>query len=243
MSQLSKQYYDAVLTGNTELADSLKCKIDELTKSAQKSYKPNIVNNILVDDHTPPMVVYEFLNDKYGEDWWTWEFETIEHMLWKDFGLVLSDNQADRIQAIKTLLNNQRPFLDWYYFNQVAVAFGGAIADFTTIKSPSPGMAIAAMRTMMHIRPEEPFSRDVKKFVCLTLINDGIYCPPPSLFDVLNDEFDDLISAEAKAMWPAIIKKCSEMVDAKEYGESDDPVDVQARRLIVAEHASNKFGG
>lgn len=243
MSKLSNQYYDAVLSGNTEVAESIKSQFDELSKQAQKKFAPNKVNSILGDDNTPPMHIYDFLNEKYKEDWWDWEIETLEHCLWKDFGLVLTENQADKIQAIKALINNQRPFLDWYYFNQVANAFGGVIADFTNIKQPSPGMAIAAMRAMQHIRPEEPFSRDVKKYVCLIMKDNGIYTPPPSLHDLLAEEFEAMVTPETKEMWPKVLRKCSDMLESEEYPESDNPIDVQARRLLVAEHASNKFGG
>ena len=245
MSKLAQQYYDNVLSGDIKQAESVRNEIDEHVKAAQATSRvhPSFVNTILNDNHTPAIHVYEFLNDRFKDEWWDWEIETIEHAIWRDYGLVLSDMMADKIQSIKLLLNNQRPFLDWWYFNQVCHAFCGTGADFTSIKSPSPGMAVSTMRTMQAMRPEENFSRDVKKYVCLLLIGEGIYTPPPSISGILLEEFEALVSQESKVIWPKVLNRCAEMIDDKEYGESDDPVEIQARRLLIVEHASNKFGG
>jgi hypothetical protein len=245
MSKLSQQYYDNILAGNTEEAGTIKAEMDEQVKTAQRtsSTHPTFINTLLNDDHTPAIHVYDFLNEKYKDKWWDWEIETLEHEIWGDFGLVLSDGMADKVQAIKLLINNHRPFLDWWYFNQLASAFCGTIADFTSIKSPSPGMAIATVKAMHEIRPEENFSRDVKKYICMILINDGIYTPPVSISDILIEEFENLVSKEIRDIWPAILKRTYEMLNDKSYSDSDDTVDIQARRLLIAEQAANKFGG
>jgi hypothetical protein len=241
---LQDRYYESVLSGDTGLAEALRGEINCLVKSAQRKtgITPDKINTVLNDDNMPAIYIYRFLNEKYKDAWWDWDIMTIEHCLWMDFGVVLSDVNADKVQAIKLLINNQRPFLDWYYFNQVACSFAGSIADFTCIKSPSPGMAIAAMKTMMEIRPDEQFSRDVKKYVCLICIHDGIYTVPPSLRAVLSEEFEQLIQTDTKAMWSDTMKKAAEMM-GKDYGYEDDPASVQARRILIAEHASNVFGG
>ena len=245
MKKLSEQYYNAILSGNKEEAKGIKDQLNENIKLAQRQTKtdPLKVNTILNNDNSPALHIYYFLNEKYGEDWWDWEIETLEKMLWLDFGSIITENNIDKIQAIKMLINNQRPFLDWFYFNQLATALSGVIADFHTIKSPSPGMAISAMNTMIAIRPEQAFSRDVKKFVSLLLINDGIYTPPPSISDIIKEEFGYLISSESKDRWPSVLEKCKEMVETKNYGDKDDPVEVQAKRLLVAEESSNIYGG
>lgn len=244
-NKTAQNYYDAIISGNSEEAERLKSDMNEQVKTAQKntSISPMVVNTLLGDDSVPAIHVYNFLNEKFGDDWYNWEVETIDRMLWVEFGLVLSEVNRDKIQAIKYLLNSQRPFLDWWYFNQLACSFCGSIADFTSIKSPSPGMAIATTKAMRAIRPEEDFSRNVKKYICLVMIDAGIYCPPVSLFDMLKEEFEVLISKDSVAMWPSIIKKASEMINDKEYGQEDEAVCIQARRLLVAEHAANKFGG
>lgn len=246
MSRVAHEYYDAVMSGDTVSAERLKADLDHHTKLAQthSTITPAAINTVLGDDRTPALIIYNFLNEKYGADtWWEWEIETIEQDLWKEYGLVLNDVMADKIQAIKYLLNSQRPFLDYYYFNNLACAFCGSIADFTTIKSPSPGMAIATMRTMQQIRPAELFSRDVKKYVSLLMINEGVYVPPPSIAEIIREEFEVLVSEETRKMWPDILKKASEMLNEKEYGDDETTVGIQARRLLVAEHSSNKFGG
>ncbi|HUV85267.1 MAG TPA: hypothetical protein VMV86_06110 [Methanosarcinales archaeon] len=245
MNRLNQQYYDAILSGDSNLAGELKSQLDEQTKLAQKATKSFTINinTVLNNDDSPAIVLYTFLNERYGDDWWDWEIETLERMLWIDFGAVMSDNNADKVQAVKLLINNQRPFLDWFYFNQVSVALSGSIADFNTIKSPSSGMAISAVKTMMEIRPEEPFSRDVKKYISLLLINDGIYIPPPSISSIIKDEFEQLVSSESKGMWKDILNRCKDIIENKDYGKDDETVSIQARRVVLCEEAANTYGG
>jgi len=239
MKKLSTLYYEAILSGDKELAEKTKLEIDERTKLAQRVSRPIQINTLLGDDNTPPIEVYNFLNERFKDEWWDWEIETIEKMLWREYGTVLSDSMAEKIQSIKLLVNSQRPFLDWYYFNQIACSMTGSPADFTTIKSPSSGMAIAAMRVMKQIRPEESFSRDVKKYVCLLLKNDGIYTPPPSVPE-LAEEMEALVN---KSNWPKVLDRLGQIINEENPDIGENEIDIQARRLLVAELAADKFGG
>lgn len=236
--ELHKQYYNAIITGDKEAAERIKGELEKI--SSPKRISPIIVNNVLGDDNTPAITVYNFLNDKFKDEWWDWEIETIEKILWTEYGLVMTDRMAEKIQSIKFIINNQRAFLDWWYFNQTANSMCGSPADFTSIVSPSPGMAIAAMRVMKAIRPDEEFSRDVKKYVSLILIENGIYTPPPSV-PYIKEEMEDLVSN--KEMWPSVLSALTKIIDKEDLGEEDDSISIQARRLLVAEKAADKFGG
>jgi len=241
MNKLSKLYYDAILSGDKGLAEKLKLEIDEHTKQAQRVSRtsPIPINTILGDDNTPAIKIYNFLNERFKDQWHDWEIETLEKLLWIDYGHVLSDVMAEKIQAMKLVLNNQRAFLDWYYFNVVSLSMTGHPADFTAVSSPSPGMAIATMKVMKQIRPEEQFSRDVKKYVCIILKNDGIYVPPPSVPE-LAEEMEVMVD---KSIWPAVLDRLKQIIDKEDLGDGDNTVDIQARRLLVAEKAAEKFGG
>jgi hypothetical protein len=242
MNKLSTLYYEAILSGDKELAEKTKLEMNELSKSAQRVSRvsPVQINTVLGDDNTPAIQIYNFLNDRFKDEWWDWEIETLEKVLWRDYGTTLTDSMAEKIQAIKLVLNSQRTFLDWWYFNQVANSMMGSPADFTTIKSPSSGMAIAAMRVMRQIRPEENFSRDVKKYVCIILKNDGIYVPPPSVPELV-EEMENIVSN--KEIWPKVLERLGQIINKEDLGDSDNTIDIQARRLLVAEKAADKFGG
>ena len=237
MSKLAAQYYDAIVSGNKEEARRIKI---ELEKTAAPKVAVSVhANSIIGDDKSSAIKIYNFLNDKLGEDWWNWEIETIEKMLWVNYGVALTDVIAEKIQAIKVVMNNQRVFLDWWYFNQVANSLNGSPATFTTIVSPSPGMAISTMRTLKALRPEQDFSRDVKKYVSIILKDNGIYAPPPSIPYII-EEFETMVD---KTKWPIILKRAAEIMDKEEVEDNDVMEDIQAKRLLVAEKAADVFGG
>lgn len=228
---LNRDYLDAVMSGNKDEAERLKKELNDRFESRQirRRTSPIKVNTILNDDSSKSIDIYNFLNEKFKDNWWDWEIETLERMLWINYATILSDINVDKIQALKLLLNSQMAYSDWYDFNQVAVALGGAIADFTMVKSPSPGMAVSAMNLMHHMRPDEEFGRDVKKYVCLLLINDGIYTPPPSIAKIIKEEFKALVSPESRAEWSDTFKKFLS-------GGS-----IQADRLLFVEKAAEKY--
>ena len=242
---ISQRLSDAYMIGDRELIESLKKEAQEYASHIQKQpdrHKPITVNNILNDENTSPLKVYEFLNKIFGEDWWELEFETIERLLWINYGTVLKDIMRDKIWGIKYLCNSQRPFLDWWLFNQLAVSLSGYIADFEFIRSPSPGMIITTVNTMRQIRPEEEFSREVKKYISILLIAEGIYIPPPGLMNIIKDEFEVMISKESRDRWPDIIKKYKQILDDKKYEIKENIEDIQARRIFKADEASVKYG-
>jgi hypothetical protein len=236
--KIQNEYYNAILMGDKERVSQLKEEMEK--KATPRKISPIVINTILGDDDSTPIAIYNFLNEKFKDQWWDWEIETIEKTLWTEYGLVMSDRMAEKIQAIKFVINNQRSMMDWWYFNQAANSITGSPADFTSIKSPSPGMAIAAMRVMKAIRPEEDFSRDVKKYVCLILIDDGVYTPPPSVPE-LAEEMEGLVAD--KTIWPKVLEKMTTIIDKEDLGEEDNPIDIQARRLLIVERAADKFGG
>jgi len=243
--KISEQLSDAYMMGDQEKIAELKQKSQDYADSIQKQaekFNPVKVNNILNDDNAPSSKIYHFLNGKFGEDWYDLEFETIERLLWVDFGTVLEDTTRDKIWAIKYLCGSQRPFLDWWMFNQIAVALSGFIADFEFIRSPSPGMVINAVNTMVSIRPEEPFSREVKKYISILLISEGIYIPPPNLMSIIKDEFEDMVSPEMKSKWSSILNRYKEMLTSKKYQVKEDIEDIQAKRLLKTEEAATQYG-
>lgn len=253
----SEQYRLAILNGNKAEASRLEKEIyDEIqgryrnqprqtqSMSSQSQQQQRPVSSVspLGNDNIPCLRVYEYLNFRYGDQWWNWEIETLERRIFEDSGQVLSESNVDKIQALKTLCNNQMPFQDWFYFNQVAVAFAGAVADFQSMKYPSPGMVIAAIKIMKRVRPDEVFSDEVKKYCAIALQGEGIYVPPPTVFDILKESFD--VSEQLKSKWPQILGRVGEMIETSDYeNESDDAIDIQARRLINAENAADKYGG
>lgn len=240
MKKLSERILDAYMVGDKEEAGRLVKEAEELSKVRQRSTKvsPVAVNTILNNPNASPINIYDFLNKSFGEDWWQWEYETLEQLLWTRYGAVLEPINADKIWAIKHLCNSNKPFRDWYEFNQIAIAFGGAIADFEVIKSPSPGMIVNAVTAMQYIRPEEAFDIEVKKYICVLLHAEGIYTPLPSLTALIKDDMAEFVSSHTKEAWPNVYKRYQKIIEDKDAQLNETITDIQVRRLIHAEEAA-----
>jgi hypothetical protein len=243
MKKLSERLSDAYMVNDRAEIDKLIEETQEKTAKVQKNTRitPVLVNGIMNDENSSAVRIYDFLNGSFGDSWWEWEFETIEKLLWGRYGVALEEINRDKLWAIKHLCNSQRPFLDWSEFNQTALSFGGVMANFEDLKRPTPGMLINAVKSMQYIRPEEKFSFEVKKYICILLKAEGIYTPPPSIIDIIKEEFMEEVSKPSINNWPPVLKRMASYIENKdEIGET--AVDIQAKRLIKAENAAIAYG-
>jgi len=232
------------MVGDKEEIERLKTEIAYRHQQSMPKKKTRTIqiNTVLNDDDSPASSVYDFLNKSLGEDWWEWEMETVEKILWIKYGVALEDINRDKIWAIRHTCRSDGSFSDWYEFNQTALSFAGSIADFTHMRSPSPGMAMSAIKTLNHIRPDRKsfFSNDVIKYICIILNNDGIYTPPPSIVNLVQKEMEVMTSEDVRKNWKNIYKKYRQLVNGSKNIE-ENVVDIQAKRLLKAEVASKKY--
>jgi hypothetical protein len=245
-SNFSQNLYEAIMSGDTDEVIRIKDDLEKRALSVNPKYKESVVNfnTVLNNDQSSAKSIYKFLNKEFGNDWWEWEFETLERMLWLKFSVALEDINRDKIFAIRHLCRSDQAFFDWNEFNQICLSFSGSIADFEMIRKPSPGMVINAVKTMNFIRPEREsnFGNDVIKYICILLKDDGIYLPPPSLFEILKDAFSELVSDEMKSIWKDIYKKYRLIVTNEDKNIEENEVDIQARRLLSAESSALSYG-
>jgi hypothetical protein len=241
--QLSKELYIAKIAGTTEIVDDIQAQIDSLVAQSVPTERPNPVaaNAILNDDDASPIAVFEFLNQSLGKEWPTWEFETIEKMLWVDYSFAFEEENRDKVQALKVIAQSDAPFDEWYAFNQVATSLTGHTADFFVLKHPSPGMCLVALTTMKHIRPEEEVGFDVGKFICVVLNDAGIYTPPPSHFETLRDDMERMVTKEIRDSWPEVMQIYADYLSDKISEFPETIAGIQAMRLMNTESAHEEF--
>jgi len=241
-SQLSQRLMNAYMGGTPEDIESVRREISDFQKSHLTAKKRDVIqlNTVLNNEKASVIKVYDFLNKALGTDWWEWEWETIEKMLFIKYGVALEDVNRDKIQAIRHLCQSDRAFHDWFEFNQIALSFAGAIADFEMLRKPSPGMVINTFKAMIHIRPDREgfFGDDVLKYASIALIDDGLYIPPPSILLLIKKRMSKLVSEETKKNWLKILKRYNEIVTEKDTVIKEEMVDIQAKRLVNAEAAA-----
>ena len=243
---LSQALYGATIIGDVEGAEKIKAQIDKKFQDSIPKHKENIVsfNTILNNDRSSARKVYEFLNRELGRDWWEWEIETIDRVLWIKFASVIDSANRDKVHSIRHLCRSDQPFYDWFEFNQIALSFSGCIADFDLIRKPSSGMVINAVRTMNIIRPDRnsDFGKDVVSYICILLKDEGIYIPPPSLVGIIGEKFETMVSPEMRQEWASILSRYIQLANGENTVINENVVDIQARRIHSAEAAAASYG-
>jgi len=247
MAKLSEKLLDAYMIGDNSEVDRIKdlINIKQAQLAPQKKTNTIKINSVINDEKASAAKIYDFLNKMLENDWWEWEIETLEQVLWIKYGAALEGVNRDKVLAIRHTCRSDNPFADWYEFNQVALSFSGSVADFEYLKSPSPGMVINCVKILNHIRPDRKsfFSNDVLKYICIVLLNDGIYIPPPSLAMLIGKHMKEMVSTSTKSKWADILRKYQKVVSNPNVDiEEDNMVDIQAKRLVNAEAASLVFG-
>lgn len=245
--KLSDQLFDAVLTGDKPAQDRIRAEINALSASRshnydQQGFSPDYTLPIESGDATP-MRVAKWMSQTYGSDWNTWENATIRQRLFADFNIEPSAVVSDRIFAIKAAMNSLEPLSDWYAFNQVATALCGSGADFLVLSAPTPAMALFCLEFCRTYHAESETEEEVLKYICAILIADGIYVPPPSLYDDLNIVMKWMTSKEIQDLWHDIYLKYNEIADNPDVGHGEDLVAIQARRIHDVETAALHYAG
>jgi len=251
-SKYSEALQDAYMLGDMNKVAELKDLISEeykeryaaeFPKEAARLTQDNVIkiNTVMNDDDTSAKGIYDYMNKSIGEDWWEDEIETIDRVLWMKYGTVLSEINKDKMLAVRHLCRTANAFDDWYEFNQLALSFGGAIADFAVLKSPTPGMVINAINTMNYIRPDvkSDFSDEVISYICIVLINNGIYVPPVSIAELISKKMNELTKYPS-SKWKGIESKFVNVIKGKDVN-IDDESGIQAKRLVIAEAAASEY--
>lgn len=245
--KLSDQLFDAVLTGDKLAQDRIRAEIAALSKSRshtydQQGFSPEYAT-VLESADAGPMQVAKWMSQTYGKDWNTWENETIRQRLFSDFNLAPGDIVMDRLFAIKVAMNSTQPLEDWYAFNQVAVALCGGGADFLVLAAPTPAMVVFCLEFCRGYHPEAEVEEEVLKYICSLLVSNGIYVPPPSLYDDLNVVMKWMTSVEMQSHWHDIYLKYNDIAANPDADHGDDLVSVQAHRIHDAETAALHYAG
>jgi hypothetical protein len=210
------------------------------------SYAPISNRNLFVHHDTHPVVFDVKLLQQYGEDWMTWEPETLWREIMDDFRVPsISDHAKSKIQAVKTLHINEWYFDKWEVFCWVTQALNNNIPDFQVIQKPSIAQLFVSVDVATMIRNDEEFAPEVQMWVAASVLDEGVvYAPKPIAF--CNDEIVQLLERskleDALDSIPAVQERWHELgtLSDEAWGKingtalEENVVDVQVARLIVA---------
>jgi len=243
-SPTASKLLDAFMRGDPGAIDSMKAvAVEKQAALAQKEEDSFKITSFLNNDNASAIKIYDFLNGALGEDWYDWEVETLERMLFIKYGVALEEVNRDKVLAIRHICRSDGCFFDWFEFNQVALSFSGCIAGFDALRNPSPGSVVNAVKTVNHIRPDRngEFGIDVQKFICIIFVNEGLYICPPSIKSTVGDTMKQFVSTDMQELEPKIIDRYKQILTDRSIILDETVVDIQVRRLLKAEASALEY--
>ncbi len=186
------------------------------------------LQNIWRHPDAHPVVLDYLLLQKYSIDWMTWEPETLEIKIPKDFNTPsLSELNLSKIQACKTLHFVDTFWNRWEVFVWCSMPFNGVFPDFNTMQVPSIAQASVAVDIASRLRNDVPFSEEVDTYVATLHKHDGLLVTQAPFDHLKVDvDIDEAVLANIKKRFPA--------VRASGIDPSGDTLeDEQLRRMLI----------
>lgn len=125
---------------------------------------------------------------KLGNDWITWEPETLWAELKKDGPL--TESMKSKIQAAKSLLTTDAFWRDHLAFEKIAVSLNGIVPAFDQYQHPSPAQLAKAIVDAKAVR-DGRFSDEVLRYIAAVCFEAGLIVLPEPL-DVAQESLDEM---------------------------------------------------
>lgn len=143
------------------------------------------ITNYLVGEATPASVIAVICSDLIGEDFLSYEIETVVDLLQARVNVVIPEVNVDKIQALQTIYTTNSFYMQIPAFLAVVDAFSGNGVDFNYADMPHvEDVAWAVVETLMNVPDEDMenlFAPDVEVFIKTLLAEEGFSKAPPSL--------------------------------------------------------------
>lgn len=195
----------------------------------------SVIQNYLMDEATPATVLAVICTDILGEDFLSYEVETVVDSLEKATGAVIPEDNVDKIQAIQTIYTTNSFFMDIPAFLAVVDAFNGNGVDFDYADMPHLNEIAWAVTEVLMNDPEQDmdnlFAPDVEVFIKKVLEEEGFSRIPPSL-DFLKDV--KVYSTENTILDDPIIYESHHNIQKGRVDEVEDYVAANIMRVIGA---------
>jgi hypothetical protein len=125
-----------------------------------------------------PSAIAGILSDKFGIDWLKWEPETLYTEIKHEFGSTPRQEVRDKIQAVKTCVLTNSPWIEWDIFENVCLALNNVQPNFKVVQDLSPAQIAFAVREMKRIRSEESLQGDALSYAAFRMHRGGLILAP-----------------------------------------------------------------
>lgn len=201
---------------------------DDEEKLAEEALGVTAENFWRHPDAHPVVLDFQLLK-KYGAEWLTWEPETLELQIPKDFGAQsLSDLNLAKIQACKTLHLVDSFWQRWEVFVWCTMALNGVFPDFDIMQVPTVAQCMVSVDIADHIRKDLRFTEEVRTYLDALHRHEGVLVPLAPLTFVNVDTREIHVDVDAiKKRWPDVQGKPV---------TGDTMEDEQLRRMLISKH-------
>lgn len=204
---------------------------DEEIKIASPSYSGDIR---FTDPRIAASKLGSILIDRYGEEWLSWDPETIWQTITQDFSTAIHPVNKEKINAAKTLLMTDDFWIEWQAFEKVVKAFNNFIPSFHMMEGASPAEMAWAVEQAKIIRVF-PYSQEVIAYIRANADNLGWVWLPEELRFAQPNPITDLEKQVALA-WNEVSQNLNFKVE-------EDEVGIQLARLNAVRHYLRKMRG
>jgi hypothetical protein len=190
------------------------------------------VRTLFIHPSTHPIILDLIALKKYGAEWLEWEAETIQESIQKDYGNI-SDLNFSKLMAMKTLHIADGFWKRWEVFVWCTMPLNGIFPDFEMMQVPTVAQCAVAVEIADHTRRDVTWSEEVRKYLEIVHVNDGLYIPqtPLEMLVQITSGWPSGVNLnDVRSRWPDVRRTL-----LAPAGETDD--DEQLRRMLsVFEH-------
>ena len=213
----------------TELEEDAEVEDDRTRLDVEKAPRLPTTINLFQNPNAHPFVLDLALLKKYGPEWMQWEPEVLELRILTDFRTnSLSDLNADKLMAIASIHLRDEFWKEWQVFTPIALALSGSTPDFQVMQGLTVPQAMIAVDTVNRLRTGVEWSLEMKTYLGVVHLHDGVFCPVSPLdFVEVDSEGYDIDCAKIRDKW--------DMVRASRIAPPSTSVEnEQLRRMLEA---------
>lgn len=151
--------------------------------------------------------IFSQMNDKYGEDWWDWEPETIRVTVDRDYGIEIDEDGENIIGALQMVLNSNQAHEHWHVFEKTGHAFNGNNVDFSILQPLELDEIAVTLDILNTLRPKQDFLSEIHGYIAVSAKSSGVVFLPEGLFgsepqkklDEMNNDMD--LKKRVASLW------------------------------------------
>lgn len=188
---------------------------------------------ILADPDANPVVIADWLDSFWGDEWMDWEPETILDTAEKD-GIQIDSVNLGKMFAIRSIKKTEEFFREPRVFEKVCIAFADRIVDFSVIQTPRVHDMAAAVAIVEEFFRKGEYSDHVAGYVAAAAIMDGFILLPPKL-TFASFPFSMELASRLGDSAVSLQEKIISTMDSDDVPTSQEEA-VQYRRLMRCEY-------